>query len=110
MRVTARLLLLAVSVTTVGPVLHGVHDADCDPVVVLHDERQHHFAALSDEDGSGAEHCVACHFVRSSRGPASRETRAPQAAVAGALRRASDGQLPAAIGGSPQPSRAPPLV
>ncbi len=110
MRVTARLLLLAVSVTTLGPVLHGVHDADCDPVVVLHDERQHHFAALPDGGTSGGDHCVACHFLRSSRGPAARETRAPQAVVAGALPRASDSQLLAAVGGSPQPSRAPPLV
>jgi hypothetical protein len=112
LRASAQLLLLALSVATLGPVLHGVHDTDCDPVVVLHDESQHHFAAATPDDGGtgSAEHCVACHFLRTSRGPVSWEPNGLQALPSGSLLFHSDGQIFAAPSTSPQPSRAPPLV
>lgn len=112
LRGSARLLLLALSVTMLGPVLHGVHDTDCDPLVVLHDARQHHFAAPTpNDDGTGSsEHCVACHFLRTSRGPASWELSGLQALLSGNLLFHSDGQLVAAPSTSHQPSRAPPLA
>jgi hypothetical protein len=110
MRHTARLLLLVLSVTTLGPALHGVHDTDCDPVVVIHDESQHHFAAASSSDNEVApgEHCLACHFLRTSRGPVSWEPNGLHTLASGNLLYHSDGQLVAAPTASPQPARAPP--
>ena len=112
LRASARLLLLALSVTTLGPVLHGVHDADCDPIVVIHDESQHHFTAPTSDAGGTAngEHCVACHFLRTSRGPVSWEPSGLHALRSGNLLFQSDGHLVAAPSTSPQPSRAPPLT
>src|SRR5262245_37341517 len=112
MRHTARLLLLALSVTTLGPALHGVHDTDCDPLVVVHDESQHHFAAASggDNDVARGEHCLACHFHRSSRGPVSWEPTGLNVLTSGHLLYHSDGQLVAAPTAQPQPARAPPAI
>ena len=112
MRHTARLLLLALSVTTLGPALHGVHDTDCDPLVIVHDESQHHFTAASSSDNGGppGEHCVACHFLRTSRGPVSWEPSGLHALTSGNLLYHSDGQLVAAPAASPQPARAPPAI
>src|SRR5690606_16124234 len=61
---SARILLLALSVATLGPALHGVHDVDCEPGFVLHDESQHHVQATDTGRASAlpADHCVACHF------------------------------------------------
>src|SRR5688572_29293857 len=73
LRRTARLLLVTLSVTTLGPVLHGAHDPDLAPVVIVHDESQHYVQAAAQSHGLDADHCVACHFVRSSRGPVSWE-------------------------------------
>ena len=112
LRASARLLLLALSVTTLGPVLHGVHDTDCDPVVVLHDESQHRFAApaTGEDDATGGDHCVACHFLRTSRGPVSWEPSGLHTLRSGGLLFHSDGQIVAAPSTSPQPSRAPPSL
>ena len=112
LRATARLTLLALSVTTLGPVLHGVHDTDCDPLVVFHDESEHRFAAATPDDGGTGSggHCVACHFLRTSRGPASWEPNGLQALQSGSLLLHSDGQILATPSTSPQPSRAPPLT
>src|SRR5688572_10950057 len=73
LRAGARLLVLTLSVVALGPMLHGVHAEACDPAFVLHDEAEHHFqAAPADPTGfPGGEHCVACHFARSSRSPVS---------------------------------------
>ncbi len=112
LRATAQLLLLALSVTTLGPVLHGVHDTACDPVLVLHDESQHHFQAASPDAHAGpaADHCVACHFVRASRGPVSWEPAGLLALASGDRLFHSDGQLAAAPSASPRAARAPPLA
>lgn len=112
LREAARVLLVALSVTTLGPALHGVHDTACDPIVVFHDASQHHFAAPStDTTGPvGREHCVACHFLRTSRGPVSWEPCGLRTLSAGQLLFHSNGQPVAAPTGSPQPARAPPLT
>jgi hypothetical protein len=75
LRWSARLLVLALSTGAVGPLLHGVHAEDCEPLFVVHDETAHHFQAASSTSTPlvAGEHCVACHFARSSRGPVSWE-------------------------------------
>ena len=112
LRISARGLLLALSVTTLGPMLHGVHEEDCEPAFVVHDERQHHFqAALPDDRGwPGGDHCVACHFARSSRGPVAWEPSGLSALSHGVLLYHSDGQLLAAPSAAPLPARAPPSL
>ena len=72
LRATARLLVFALSVTTLGPMLHGAHDAELAPVIIAHDHSLTHMQAADAAEVAG-DHCVACHFVRSSRGPASWE-------------------------------------
>jgi hypothetical protein len=107
----ARVLLVALCVSALGPVAHGVHEDECEPGFVFHDEHQHHFqAALPDGDGgSDAEdHCVACHFARSSRGPVSWEPSGLTALDSGVLLYHSDGELSATPSASPLPARAPP--
>jgi hypothetical protein len=112
LRHTARLLLMALSVTTLGPAVHGVHDVDCEPLVVVHDESQHQLAAApSDSDPLAAgEHCLACHFHRTSRGPISWEPSGLHALSSGDRLFHSDGQLVAMHSASPQPARAPPSI
>ena len=110
-RVSARLLLLALSVTTLGPVMHGVHDTELHAFVVLHDETKHHFQdASSPESPLEADHCVACHFVRTSRGPVSWEPSGLVAFTPGNLCVHADGNLVASEFADPRPARAPPLV
>jgi hypothetical protein len=111
-RASARLLLLTLSVTTLGPVLHGVHDPDCDPALAFHDEREHHywFSAPDAPDSASSDHCVACHFVRTSRSPVSWQPVGPHGLSSGARLFQPEGQLPAALHATPQPARAPPLV
>lgn len=108
----ARLLLLTLSVTTLGPVLHDEHDAERQSTVILHDESQHHLQAAeaSDPRSPGAEHCVACHFVRTSRGPVSWEPAGLHALSSGNRLSHTDGRLPAASFESRRPARAPPLA
>jgi hypothetical protein len=110
-RAAARLLLLALSVTTLGPVLHGIHDEELQPLVV-HDESRHHFQAASSQDSTTAEsdHCVACHFVRTSRGPVSWELTGLHVFAPGKLLFHSDGELVAPPSASPTPARAPPTL
>jgi hypothetical protein len=112
LRASARLLLLALSVTTLGPILHGVHDAELHAVVVPHNESQHQYQSRSDTAGGPleAEHCVACHFVRSSRGPISWEPAGLHTLTTGHRLFHSDGQLVATPSGAPSPARAPPLA
>ena len=109
-RAAARLLVVALSVTTVGPVMHELHDEELHGVV-LHDESQHHFqAAPTAPDAPGGHHCVACHFVRTSYGPAS-WVAAGLAALTGSTRLGdSDGPLAAAALASRRPARAPPVL
>jgi hypothetical protein len=111
-RASARLLLLALSVTTLGPVLHGVHDAELHAVVVPHDESEHQYQSPSDTTGAPleAEHCVACHFVRTSRGSVSWEPAGLHSLATGLRLFHSDGHLVAAPSAAPTPARAPPLA
>jgi hypothetical protein len=109
-RATVWLVLLALSVTTLGPVLHGVHDTDLQPPVV-HDERHHHYrGAPSAEDGLESEHCVACHFARSFRGPVSWGASSPLRFSTGSRLAHIAGELPTLANPAPRPSRAPPLA
>ena len=110
-RRTARLLVLTLSVTTLGPILHGAHDAELRGPVGTHDESQHHVqAAHTDAGPLDSEHCVACHFVRTSRGPVSLEP-AGLAALARGLRLVDfDGAPSARLTAAPAPSRAPPAL
>ena len=112
MRASARLLLLALSVTTLGPVLHGVHDTDCEPVVIVHNESEHRFSAASPnvDSSAGGDHCVACHFLRTSRGPGSWEPTGLHALSPSDLLAHSDGSLVVALTATPQPARAPPIA
>jgi hypothetical protein len=109
-RATARVLVLALSVTTVGPMLHGAHDAEMQSPIIALEERDHH---LQRADGGDAfphsDHCVACHFVRSSRGAGSWEPTGLQASARGSVLYHSDGDLVAAPDASPTPARAPPI-
>ena len=111
MRATAHVLLLALSVTTVGPALHEVHDEELQPVVVVHDESAHHFqAAPSTREPGTSHHCVACHFVRSSYGPASWVSAGLVALATGTRLADAEGLLVAALFASPRPARAPPVL
>jgi hypothetical protein len=109
-RATARVLVLTLSVTTLGPVLHGAHDEELQAPVGTHDESQHHLqAAHGPEQGPlEPEHCVACHFVRTSRGPISWEPAGLLALAPGDRLVHSDGRVSATPAAAPSPSRAPP--
>ena len=110
-RATAYVLLLVLSVTTVGPALHDAHDEELQPVVVVHDESEHHFQAPpTAADPGTSHHCVACHFVRASYGPAS-WVAAGLAALASGTRLPNAGDVTvAAAFASPRPARAPPVL
>jgi hypothetical protein len=112
MRLAARTLLLSLSVATLGPVLHGVHDDRCDEPLVAHGAGQHYMQAAGADAtrASGEDHCVACHFARASRGPAAWEPTGLTVLVDGVLLYHSDGQLVAAPFATPRPARAPPLL
>ena len=111
-RATARILVLTLSVTTLGPVLHGSHDEELQAPVGTHDESQHHLQAAHgpDQGPLDTEHCVACHFIRTSRGPVSWEPLGVVAFAAGLRLIQVDGILSAAPVATPAPSRAPPAL
>ena len=110
-RATARVLVLTLSVTTLGPVLHGAHDEELQAPVGTHDESQHHLQAAHGPDQGPLEsdHCVACHFVRTSRGPVSWEPAGVVALSPGLRLVHADGTLSATPAAAPSASRAPPL-
>ena len=108
-RVSARTVLFVLSVTTLGPVVHGAHDDQCDPIVVVHDASRHAVQAPAADSGMPGDHCVACHFARASRGPAAWEPTGLTALAPGVLLFHHDGQLIAAPSVIPRPARAPPL-
>lgn len=111
-RSTAWVAVLALCVSALGPVLHGVHDLDCEPAVVVHDPSQHRFDASPppDETRAGGDHCVACHFQRTSRGSVSWELNGTHTLASGGLLWHSDGSTLAPPDASPQPARAPPAA
>jgi hypothetical protein len=109
LRAAARALLVALSVTALGPLAHEVHQDDCDIVAVAHDESQHPLRnAATPSSALSGDHCVACHFARSSRGPVSWEPNGLTALDRGVLLYHSDGELRAAPSAAPLPARAPP--
>jgi hypothetical protein len=111
LRASARVLLLALSVTTLGPIAHGVHEDDCESAFVFHDQSQHHVqTAMPPEDDVPGDHCVACHFARTSRGPAAWEPSGLTALDRGVLLYHRDGELRAALSAAPLPARAPPVL
>jgi hypothetical protein len=111
-RAAARTLLLTLSIAALGPIIHGVHQEDCDPSIVLHDEWQHPLRAATGSDARtpAGDHCVACHFARSSRGTAAWEPSGLNPLANGVLLYHSDGQLVGALSAVPLPARAPPRV
>lgn len=109
MRATAWVLLSALSVTTLGPMLHGAHDADFTPVVVFHADHDHVLTTAPGEHLAG-EHCVACHFVRSSRGPVSWEPAGLHPFAAGLLVAWTDWHVTVPGTSTPVPARAPPAA
>jgi hypothetical protein len=111
LRASAHALLLALSVTALGPIAHGVHQEVCDSSFVVHDESQHHFRAAGPTSSDlPPDHCVACHFARASRGPVSWEPTGLAALDVGVLLYHSDGELRAAPSAAPLPARAPPRL
>lgn len=109
LRASARVLVLTLSVSALGPLAHGVHEDDCDPIFVLHDESQHHVqAASAGQVPLPGDHCVGCHFARSSRGPASWEPSGLTNFGCGILLFHRDGQLRGSLSSAPLPARAPP--
>ena len=111
LRASARVLLVALSVTALGPLAHDVHEDECEPVIVVHDESQHRIqAAPTDALDLLSDHCVACHFARSSRGPVSWERSGLAGLDRGNLLFHSDGALRAAPSVVPLPARAPPSL
>jgi hypothetical protein len=109
LRVSVRVLLVALSVSALGPIGHATHEDDCEPAFVFHDEAQHHVQAAPALDPEVAgEHCIACHFARSSRGPVSWERSGLIALDKGVLLYHHDGHLRAAPSAAPRPARAPP--
>lgn len=110
LRASAQVLVLALAVAALEPVLHGVHVEECEPSFVLHDESDHRFAA-ADADSRAAEgdHCVACHFARSSRGPVSWEPSGLIPLDTGVMLSDADGRLTTAPSAAPLPARAPPV-
>jgi hypothetical protein len=111
MRAAARVVLVTVTITTVGPVFHEVHDAELRADVIPHDESQHYFQADKARGGSlDGDHCVACHFVRSSRGPVSWEPAGLDPLAAAARLFHTDATLSASTFAAPQPARAPPVA
>lgn len=67
---TARLLCLALLLTSFTSLVHARddHDADClTPAVVAHDASAHQFGAPEAPNDTQPAHCVACHLSRSFR-------------------------------------------
>ena len=112
LRMSARLLLLALSVGALGPMLHGVHAEDCEPSFIAHDEAAHHFQSPTPDPApyAGDEHCVACHFARSSRGPVSWESTGLTPFSNGYRLSHTDGALVGTVTIAQLPARAPPRV
>jgi hypothetical protein len=109
-RPTARLLIVALTMTTAAPLLHGGHDADCD-VFVWHDASQHRFttAPLSGDDSS-EQHCIACHLQRAPRGPVAWEVSGVVALERGSVLLLVGRNLTSQPGHTPVPARAPPSL
>lgn len=112
LRWSARLLVLALTLASLGPALHGVHADDCEPLFVVHDASAHNFHAVAPDAAPLAigEHCVACHFARSSRGPVSWVPNGLTNFVSGNLLPHSTNHLVAFLFAAPLPARAPPRV
>lgn len=67
--VAALVLLSLLAGTIPGPHLDGLDDPDCLPQLVGHNERAHHFSAVSSSRTASTEHCFLCHSLRSFNQP-----------------------------------------
>jgi type IV secretory pathway TrbF-like protein len=108
----AQLLVLTLSVTTLGPVLHDVHDEELQPLVVSHDETDHTVRSASAPDTRPfeADHCIACHFVRTSHSLGVWQASSLLADPADARLTPFEWCARASLTASPTPSRAPPAL
>jgi hypothetical protein len=111
-RHAARLLLLALTASALGPLVHGIHEEACEPALVLHDERNHHVQGTPAQAGTATtgEHCVACHLARSSRGLVAWEPTGRAPLDRGVLLADAARALAAAPSPAPRPARAPPSL
>jgi hypothetical protein len=105
-------LVLVLSVTTLGPILHSLHAEACEAPLVLHDASQHRFSNAPAEPGQPAtpEHCVACHLQRASRDPGVLKSSAPPVVAASAILRHVDQVFAPDPASIPLPARAPPAT
>jgi hypothetical protein len=111
-RPIARALVVALSVSALGPILHDLHAEACEPALVLHDAGQHRFSSAATAPGqsSAPDHCLACHLQRAARGPAAAKSPAPQATDTGRVLRPADWTFVADPASLPLPARAPPAA
>jgi hypothetical protein len=111
-RLTASTLVVLTAGLSLGPMLHAGdgHDAECDPLVVVHDPSQHAFGSRDVADTEtlpSHDHCVTCHLFRISR--LSPETSAVHASESvRALAPPENNFLLSAPVSIPLPARAPP--
>jgi hypothetical protein len=86
-RAAARVLVVALAVSSAGPFAHlrEGHDADFEPLV-LHDAAQHRVTAPVPRDPvEGEQHCAACHLVRVVRQTGLQASGTPVLEAAGGL-------------------------
>jgi hypothetical protein len=109
--VAVALVVLLVGVS-LGPLVHaGVgHDADCSPVIVVHDAVQHRIGATPvDQEGlPDGEHCLICHLFRSSRSSQTVDALVHRDTPTGVIARPDDTCAAASSNSTPLPARAPP--
>ncbi len=111
-RPIARALVVALSVTTLGPILHGLHAEACEPPLVLHDASQHRFSSVPANpiEPATPDHCVACHLQRTSHNPELLNSPAQPVLKASGIRRPVDQVFAADPASLPLPARAPPAI
>jgi hypothetical protein len=85
-RAVARLLVVALAVSSAGPFAHGLEGHDADFQLVVHDPRQHRITGAPATDRAGeAQHCAACHLVRVAKQPRLEATGDPLLEIATGL-------------------------
>jgi hypothetical protein len=109
--VAAALVALLVGVS-LGPVVHAEvgHDADCSPLIVVHDAVQHRIGTTPvDREGlPEGEHCLVCHLFRSSRSSQTVDAPVHRDTPTGIITRPDDPGAVASSDSTPLPARAPP--
>ena len=111
LRAAARALLLVLGLAALGPLAHGVHADECDTPVVFHDEGAHALRGVADrQPAMPDDHCVACHFARSTRAPLASHPARFGPFEGGALLPHADGRLAPIAHARPLAARAPPAL